>query len=84
MYSYNKQQGDNLILADYKIWKPTPGQPINLEASVDVYFAAHLQRAGGQGQRDSLYDPYQLARSMQTLTASGIAVSRSTPRRKTT
>ena len=26
-----------LVLADHKIWKPTPGQPINLEASVEFY-----------------------------------------------
>src|SRR5438132_11383583 len=30
-------ESDQLVLADYKIWKPLPGQPINLEASVEFY-----------------------------------------------
>jgi hypothetical protein len=31
------EHNDQLVLADHKIWKPTPGQPINLEASVEFY-----------------------------------------------
>jgi len=30
-------RSDTLVLADYKIWKPTPGQLINLEASVEFF-----------------------------------------------
>src|SRR5262245_43972014 len=31
---------DRLVLADHKIWKLLPGQPINLEASVEFYLSA--------------------------------------------
>ena len=31
------EHNDQLVLADHKIWKPTPGQPINLDSSVEFY-----------------------------------------------
>jgi hypothetical protein len=65
---------DRLVLADYKIWKPAPGQPINLEASVEFY----LRRIYGDFPRSEiakiLVDPYQMARSVQTLQAAGLPV----------
>ena len=65
---------DNLVLADYKIWRPSPGQPINLEASVEFY----LRRIYGDFPRTEiakiLVDPYQMARSVQTLQAAGLPV----------
>src|SRR5262249_25676239 len=66
-------QSDQLVLADYKIWKPSPGQPINLEASVEfdlrrIYseYSSHVERI--------LVDPYQMARSVQTLVSAGLPV----------
>jgi hypothetical protein len=65
---------DRLVLADYKIWKPAPGQPINLEASVEFY----LRRIYGDFPRTEIakvfVDPYQMARSVQTLQAAGLPV----------
>jgi hypothetical protein len=64
---------DSLMLADHKIWKPTPGQPINLEASVEFY----LRRIYSQYRTEILkilVDPYQMARSVQTLVAAGLPV----------
>jgi hypothetical protein len=65
---------DRLVLADYKIWKPAPWQSINLEASVEFY----LRRLYGNFPRTEiakiLVDPYQMARSVQTLQAAGLPV----------
>jgi len=38
-------ESDQLVLADYKIWKPLPGQPINLESKRRVLFKACLQQS---------------------------------------
>ena len=64
---------DRLVLADVKIWKPLPGQQINLESSVEFYLRqiynqprAHIEKI--------LVDPYQMARSVQTLQAAGLPV----------
>jgi hypothetical protein len=63
-----------LCLADHKIWKPTAGQPINLESSVEFYFR-HIY---GEFPRAEivkvLVDPYQMQRSIQTLVAAGLPV----------
>ena len=64
---------DRLVLADYKIWKPTPGQPINLEASVEFYLRRIYSNFGTEIVK-ILVDPYQMARSVQTLVAAGLPV----------
>jgi hypothetical protein len=67
------EHSDNLVLADYKIWKPTPGQPINLEASVEFYLRRIYNEPGTEISK-ILVDPYQMARSVQTLVAAGLPV----------
>jgi hypothetical protein len=64
---------DNLVLADYKIWKPSPGQPINLEASVEFYLRRIYNTPRARIEK-ILVDPYQMARSVQTLQAAGLPV----------
>lgn len=64
---------DSLVLADYKIWKPTPGQPINLEASVEFYLRRIYNQPGTEILK-ILVDPYQMARSVQTLVSAGLPV----------
>jgi phage terminase large subunit-like protein len=64
---------DRLVLADYKIWKPTPGQPINLEASVEFYLRRVYNEPRARIEK-ILVDPYQMARSVQTLVAAGLPV----------
>jgi hypothetical protein len=71
----NDEHSDRLVLADYKIWKPAPGQPINLETSIEFY----LRRLYGNRStmiQKILVDPYQMARSVQTLVAAGLPVPR--------
>jgi phage terminase large subunit-like protein len=64
---------DQLVLADYKIWKPSPGQPINLEASVEFYLRRIYNHPGVFVTR-ILVDPFQMARSVQTLQSAGLPV----------
>jgi hypothetical protein len=61
------------VLADYKIWKPTPGQPINLEASVEFYLRRIYNEPRARIGK-ILVDPYQMARSVQTLQAAGLPI----------
>ena len=37
---------DALLLADYKVWKPSPNQPFNLEASVEFYLRRIYNQPG--------------------------------------
>ena len=67
------EHSDSLVLADHKIWKPTPGHPINLEASVEFYLRRIYNQPGTEIVK-ILVDPYQMARSVQTLQAAGLPV----------
>ncbi len=70
---YGDKGSDRLVLADCKIWKPLPGEPINLESSVEFY----LRRIYNYPQVTIvkiLVDPYQMARSVQTLREAGLEV----------
>jgi phage terminase large subunit-like protein len=67
------EDSDSLVLKDYKIWKPSPGQPINLEASVEFYLRRIYNNPGVFVAR-ILVDPFQMARSVQTLQAAGLPV----------
>jgi hypothetical protein len=64
---------DQLVLADYKIWKPLPGQPINLEASVEFYLRRLYSNPNTHIEK-ILADPYQMARSVQTLQAACLPI----------
>jgi hypothetical protein len=59
-------QSDRLVLADHKIWKPSPGQPINLEASVEFYLRRIFDVPGAEIVK-LLVDPYQMARACKHL-----------------
>ena len=50
-----------------------PGQPINLEASVEFYLRRIYNQNGTEIVK-ILVDPYQMARSVQTLVAAGLPV----------
>jgi hypothetical protein len=66
-------QSDSLVLADYKIWKPSPGQPINLEQSVE-FWLRRIYNHPGVYVAKILVDPYQMARSIHTLREAGLPV----------
>jgi phage terminase large subunit-like protein len=70
LHSVRRNDG-RLLLADYKVWKPSPNQPINLEASVEFYLRRIYNQPGVYIEK-ILYDPFQLARSMQTLVSAGL------------
>lgn len=67
------EHSDGLVLADYKVWKPTPGQPINLEARVEFYLRRIYNEPRPRIEK-ILVDPFQMSRSVQTLQAAGLPV----------
>ena len=66
------QHTDNLILADHRIWAPSPGAPMDFEATLEFY----LRRLQGYGTtiQQVLADPFQLHRSITTLQNAGIQI----------
>ncbi len=72
------EESDQLLLADYKIWKPLPGQPINLEASVEFYLRRVYSNPNARIEK-ILVDPYQMARSAQTLQTEQWKISMTNP-----
>src|SRR5919106_727592 len=63
---------DSLILADHRIWQPSPGIPMDFEATLEFY----LRRLEGYGTRIEkvLVDPFQMHRSITTLQQAGLPV----------
>jgi phage terminase large subunit-like protein len=63
---------DVLVLADYRIWKPPPGGVLDFEATIEFY----LRRLQGVGTTigAGYADPYQMARTIQSLQNAGIWV----------
>jgi phage terminase large subunit-like protein len=60
------RDADRVLLATHRIWRPTPEEPIDLEATVEAYvrqLRAQFRLA------EVLCDPYQMERSIATLRA---------------
>jgi phage terminase large subunit-like protein len=57
---------DKLILACHRIWRPSPREPLDLEATVEAYLRELHAR---YRVREILVDPYQFHRSIMTLKA---------------
>jgi hypothetical protein len=72
------EHSDRLVLASHKIWKPAPGQPINLEASVEFFLRQIYNEFSRAEIAKILCDPFQMARSVQTLQAAGLPVKSTT------
>jgi phage terminase large subunit-like protein len=65
------EAGEKLILVSYRIWKPTPAQPLDLEATVEE----DLRDLADQCDLvEALIDPYQAHRSVTTLQAAGLPI----------
>ena len=58
------REGDRLALASHRIWRPSPSEPLDLEATIEAYLRA-LHAAYRVGR--IVCDPYQLHRSITTL-----------------
>lgn len=66
-----RRRGNQLVLAGYRLWKPTKSEPLNLEETVEAYLReTHEQNA----VRLILVDPWQAARSIQTLKTAGLPI----------
>jgi phage terminase large subunit-like protein len=65
------EAGEKLILVSYRIWKPTPTQPLDLENTVEQ----DLRDLHDQCDVvEYLADPYQFHRSITTLQAAGLPI----------
>ena len=62
---------DKLAVAVHRIWKPTPAQPLDLEATLEAYLE-YLQ--GNYHVVQVLADPWQLHRTITTLQARGLKI----------
>jgi phage terminase large subunit-like protein len=62
---------DRLVLANHRIWRPSPSEPLDLEATVE----AHLRELHARYRLRRIYvDPYQFHRSITTLKAAGLPI----------
>jgi phage terminase large subunit-like protein len=65
---YDRETG-KVVLAFHRIWEPKPGEPLDLEETVEDYL---LEQARRFRIKAALYDPYQMARSATTLKKAGV------------
>lgn len=64
-------KGEKIIVGNHRIWKPTPREPLDLEATVEAYLRELCQRFSVV---EILADPYQLHRSITTLQSAGLPI----------
>ena len=69
---YDGRFGDRLVLACHKIWVPTPGNPMDFEATIEFY----LRRLESYQTRIEkiLVDPFQMHRTITTLEQAGLPI----------
>lgn len=65
---YDRDRG-KVVLAFHRIWEPKPGDPLDLEETVENYL---LEQAERFRIRETIFDPYQMARSASTMKKAGI------------
>lgn len=66
-----RRRENQIVLAGYRLWKPTKAEPLNLEETVEAY----LREIHGQGfVRRILVDPWQAYSSIQRLRAVGLPI----------
>lgn len=65
-------QSDNLVLADHRIWTPSPNAPMDFEATLEFY----LRRLQGYNTSIEriLVDPFQMHRTIMTLQQAGLPI----------
>jgi phage terminase large subunit-like protein len=64
-------EGERLSVATHRIWRPSPDQPLDLEATIEAYLRELHAR---YRIKAILCDPYQLHRSITTLKAAGLPI----------
>ena len=65
------RDGDKVVVASHRIWRPTPREPLNLEATIEEYLRELHDQYNVAG---ILCDPYQLHRSITTLQEAGLPI----------
>jgi phage terminase large subunit-like protein len=66
-----RRRENRIVLAGYRVWKPSKQQPLDLESTVEQ----HLRTLHGQYDlRRIVVDPWQAARSIQTLMRAGLRI----------
>jgi phage terminase large subunit-like protein len=65
---YDRDKG-KVVLAFHRIWEPKPGEPLDLEETVENYL---LEQAERFRIKETIFDPYQMARSASTMKKAGI------------
>jgi hypothetical protein len=63
--------GDKLVLATHRLWKPSPTDPLDLEATIEAYLRDLHAR---YDICEIVCDPWQMARSIATLKAAGLPI----------
>ena len=66
-----RREGDSIILAQHRIWRPTRSDPLDIEATVEQYLRDLCERNLVQ---EILVDPWQAHRSITTLRAAGLPI----------
>jgi len=66
-----RRRENQIVLAGYRLWKPTKAAPLNLEETVEAYLRETHQQ---NFVRRIVIDPWQAARSIQTLKAAGLPI----------
>ena len=65
------REGDQIVLAAHRIWKPTPSDPLDLETTIEQ----HLRDLHARFcVKEIVADPWQMARSIATLKAAGLPI----------
>lgn len=64
-------EGPRLVLIDYRLWKPAPNEPLNLESTVEKYL---LEIHAANSLRCVVIDPWQAYGSIQKLKAVGVPI----------
>lgn len=65
------RDGDRLVLATHRIWKPSPVESLDIEATIEQYLR---ELHAGYLVRTILVDPYQLHRTITTLSSAGLPI----------
>jgi hypothetical protein len=62
---------NKLVLAVHRLWKPSPSEPLDLEATIEAYLRELHARFS---LVEIVCDPWQMARSIATLKAAGLPI----------
>ncbi len=66
-----RRDGDKLVLAVHRIWRPSPNEPLDFEQTIEQFLRDLHER---YRVRAIFCDPYQLHRSIMTLKGAGLKI----------